>query len=123
MLIGNCGSIGANVMLLPDAAVDDGLLDVVAVRPQGVWGWPKLAWKVLVDNALLRRFKSDADRRKSDDTRDLNYQQVRQIEIRFASPEEIELDGDHMGEISRVRVSVEHGGLNVMMPEGWEPSD
>ncbi|AQP45620.1 diacylglycerol/lipid kinase family protein [Tessaracoccus flavus] len=123
VLIGNCGSIGANVMLLPDAAVDDGLLDVVAVRPQGVWGWPKLAWKVLVDNALFRRFKSDADRRKSDDTRDLNYQQVRQIEIRFASPEEIELDGDHMGEISRVRVSVEHGGLNVMMPEGWEPSD
>ena len=83
----------------------------------------KLAWKVLVDNALFRRFKSDADRRKSDDTRDLNYQQVRQIEIRFASPEEIELDGDHMGEISRVRVSVEHGGLNVMMPEGGEPSD
>lgn len=121
VLIGNCGSIGANVMLLPDAAVDDGLLDVVALRPQGVFGWPKLAWKILVDNALLRRFKSDKVKEKGDRTRDLNYQQVKRIEMRFVKPEEIELDGDHLGAVKRAVISLEPGGLNVMMPEGWEP--
>lgn len=121
VLIGNCGSIGGNVMLLPDAAVDDGQLDVVAVQPQGVFGWPRLAWKVLVDNALFRRFKSDKLKEKDDNSRELNYQQCTSIELQFSEPEEMELDGDHMGKVKRARVTVEPGGLNVMMPESWEP--
>lgn len=121
VLIGNCGSIGANVLLLPDAAVDDGVLDVVGVRPQGILGWPRVAWKVLVDNALLRRTKSEQVRKRRDRSRELDYQQCRKVEIRFSRPEEIEFDGDHMGEVSSVKVEVEPGGLNVMMPPGWQP--
>lgn len=123
VLVGNCGSIGPNVLLLPDAAVDDGVLDVVAVRPQGLLGWPRVAWKVLVDNWLLRRTKDEGVRKRRDKSRELNYQQCREIEIRFGKPEEMELDGDHFGEISSVKVSIEAGGLRVMMPHGWSPTD
>ena len=119
VLVGNCGSIGGNVLLLPDAAVDDGALDIVAVRPQGLLGWPRLAWKVLVDNGLLRRFKSPEVRERSDNTRELNYQQCERVELRFSRPEEIELDGDHLGEVVAARIHVEPGALQVMMPEGW----
>lgn len=116
VLIGNCGSIGGNVLLLPDAAVDDGVLDVVAILPRGVFGWPRVAWKVLVDNWLLRRTDSEFVRRNRDRSRELNYEQAREIEIHFRDPEEIELDGDHFGEILSLRVHVEHGGLLVQMP-------
>ena len=122
VLVGNCGSIGGNVLLLPDAAVDDGVLDVVGIRPQGVFGWPRVAWKVLVDNWILRRTKDDGVRRRRDRSRELNYQQCREIEIRFSSPEEIQFDGDHLGEVSSVKVRVEPGALRVMMPHGWEPA-
>ncbi|MDO5677788.1 MAG: diacylglycerol kinase family lipid kinase [Propionibacteriaceae bacterium] len=116
ILIGNCGSIGGNVLLLPDAAVDDGILDVVAVLPRGLFGWPRVAWKVLVDNWLLRRTGSELVRKNRDRSRELNYQQCREIEVHFRHPEEVELDGDHFGEILALRVHVEDSGLLVQMP-------
>ena len=116
VLVGNCGSIGGNVLLLPDAAVDDGVLDVVAILPRGLFGWPRVAWKVLVDNWLLRRTKSDFVRKNRDRSRELNYQQCRRLEVWFRHPEEIELDGDHFGEIVALEVHVEEGGLLVQMP-------
>ncbi|WP_432560146.1 diacylglycerol/lipid kinase family protein [Granulicoccus sp. GXG6511] len=119
VIVGNCGSIGNNVLLLPDAAVDDGLLDVVAARPQGVWGWVRVGWKVLVDNAILRRTGSDVVRRTRDRDRQLSYQQCRTLELTFRDPHEIELDGDHFGEILAVRMSVEPDALIVQMPAGW----
>ena len=121
VLIGNCGSIGGNVLLLPDAAVDDGVLDVVAILPRGIFGWPRIAWKVLVDNWILRRTKSDFVRKNRDRSRELNYQQCRSIEIHFRRSEEIELDGDHFGEIRKLFVHVDEGGLLVQMPAEEKP--
>lgn len=123
ILIGNCGSIGGNVLLLPDAAVDDGVLDVVGILPKGIFGWPRVAWKVLVDNWLLRRTRSRFVREQRDRSRELNYEQCREIEIHFRNPEEVELDGDHFGEILTLRVHVEEGGLLVQMPADWSPAD
>lgn len=121
VLIGNCGSIGGNLLLMPDAAVDDGFLDVVAARPQGPFGWLKVAWKVLIDNGILRRIKSEQQREEGDRDRHLSYQQCKRVEIRFREPEEIELDGDHMGEITSVIVTVDPGALTVQMPADWTP--
>ena len=33
--------------LLPDAAIDDGLLDVVILHPRNFLSWIPLAWRVL----------------------------------------------------------------------------
>lgn len=116
VLIGNCGSIGNNVTLMPDAAVDDGVLDVLAMEPQGLFGWVRVAWRVLVDNGILHSRKSHQG---SD--RELRYQQCRNVEVWLRDPEEIQLDGDHFGEVVWVSVHVEPGALEVMMPAGWKP--
>lgn len=121
VLVGNCGSIGNNILLMPDAAVDDGLLDVTAVRPQGPFGWVKVGWKVLVDNAILRRTASRLIRRNRDRDRSLTYQQTRQIELTLRDPEEIELDGDVFGKVLAVRMRVDPGALTVQMPSDWTP--
>ena len=55
MVVGNCGSIGYNVYLMPDAAVDDGQLDVVLAKPAGPFGWLLVGWRVFVSNAIRRR--------------------------------------------------------------------
>ncbi|GAA4895094.1 diacylglycerol kinase family protein [Tessaracoccus lubricantis] len=123
ILVGNCGSIGGNVLLLPDAAVDDGVLDVVGILPRGVFGWPRVIWKVLVDNAILHRTRSEFWRKQRDRGRELNYQQCREIQVTFRRTEEIELDGDHFGEIVAVDIRVEEKALLVQMPSDWTPDD
>ena len=46
-MIGNVGFLQAGMPLLPDAAIDDGLLDVVLLTPSGSCRWLPLAVRVL----------------------------------------------------------------------------
>ena len=46
VLIGNVGRLQGGLELLPDATVDDGLLDVVVVAPRTLRDWIRLAWRV-----------------------------------------------------------------------------
>lgn len=115
VLVGNCGSIGYNVMLMPDAVVDDGRLDVVAVEPRGPFGWVRVGWTLLVENPIFRRHRT---RRQMD--LPVKYRQCERIEVWLHEPEEIELDGDDFGEVRTVEVRVEPRALRVMMPRGWE---
>ncbi len=47
IVVGNVGSLQAGMPLLPDAAIDDGLLDVVLLHPKRFWSWIPLALRVL----------------------------------------------------------------------------
>ena len=39
VVIGNVGSLQAGIPLLPDALIDDGLIDVVVIAPRRLFGW------------------------------------------------------------------------------------
>lgn len=42
VIIGNCGTLQGGVRLLPDAIIDDGLLNGVVIAPRGAFGWAAL---------------------------------------------------------------------------------
>ncbi len=118
LLIGNCGSLPGNILLLPEAAVDDGVLDIVALRPDGLFGWLQISWKVLVENALLHR--TGAGQRLKGAARDiraLNYQHAASIDVTLRAPEELELDGDGFGEVVKFEAWVDQHGLRVRVPD------
>ena len=48
VVVGNVGFLQAGMPLLPDAAIDDGLLDVVILHPRNFLAWIPLAWRVLL---------------------------------------------------------------------------
>jgi YegS/Rv2252/BmrU family lipid kinase len=60
VLIGNVGRLQGGLELLPDASVDDGLLDVVVVAPRTLRDWIRLAWRVFrrdrTQDSRLERF-------------------------------------------------------------------
>ena len=60
VLVGNVGRLQGGLELLPDAAVDDGLLDVVVVAPRTLRDWIRLAWRVFrrdrTQDSQLERF-------------------------------------------------------------------
>ena len=51
VIVGNVGSLQGNVRLLPDAAPDDGVLDVAVLAAWGRGGWLRLAADVLLGAA------------------------------------------------------------------------
>ncbi len=120
LLVGNCGSLPGNVLLLPEAAVDDGIFDIVALRPDGLMGWLSIWSKILLENGILRRTevgrKLTGGESGTDRIRALRYLRGQQLRVQVHEPEEFELDGDTVGEIREFTVSVEPGALRIRVP-------
>jgi len=115
IIVGNCGSLPANILLLPDAAVDDGVFDVLILNPEGLAGWLQVFKKVLWENGVLRRLKFG---RKliSKDHDSVNYTTGSTLSLRLNRAEQIELDGDGFGEAVAFKTWLDAGGLTVRVP-------
>ncbi|KIP52307.1 diacylglycerol/lipid kinase family protein [Leucobacter komagatae] len=120
VMIGNCGLLPGGVLLIPDARIDDGLLDVVSLRPLGPFSWLRIWNKIGWENGVLR--KTRTGRRIIDlvnDTKNVTYLRAREYALSVASPEPIQLDGDDFGLAVEVRGRVDPGALVIRMSPGW----
>jgi diacylglycerol kinase (ATP) len=118
VIVGNCGLLPGNVLLLPEAEIDDGIFDIVAFRPKGFFGWAQISVKLFWENGVLRR--STVGRRLislSREVRALTYLRGRELTLRLEHPEDFELDGDPFGEAIALKAWVDHHGLLVMVPQ------
>jgi diacylglycerol kinase (ATP) len=115
IIVGNCGALPANILLLPDAAVDDGQFDVILLRPEGIVGWIQIFVKVLWENGVLRRTKAG----RALLTREvsaLRYVKASDLSVELEHEEEIELDGDGFGVAKGFHSWVDEGGITVRVP-------
>ncbi|MFS0794560.1 diacylglycerol/lipid kinase family protein [Microbacterium sp. 1P10AE] len=118
VILGNCGSLPSNILLMPDAVVDDGLLDLLLMRPGGALGWIRVWWKIAWINGIVRRTapgRSIAGERRNDG--DLHYETATRFTARLSRPEQIELDGDAFGEATAFHAWIEPGALTIRVPE------
>jgi diacylglycerol kinase family enzyme len=119
ILVANCGALPGNMELIPDGAIDDGLLDVAILQPATVFGWlaiwRKVTWenRVLRKSALGRRIIRFTDRAVR--TR-LSYLRGASVQLAVDAPEPFELDGDAFGDILALDLRVDERGLRVRAP-------
>ena len=102
VVVGNVGFLQAGLPLLPDAAIDDGLLDVVILYPRRFLSWVPLAIRVLTKRA------------RTDDT--INRMIGRTVVIRASADTPRQLDGDSIGPGRELRMECLHGRLLVRVP-------
>jgi diacylglycerol kinase family enzyme len=102
VLVGNVGFLQAGLPLLPDASIDDGLLDVVVLHPRNFFSWIPLAWRVLLK------------RKHTDDL--VNRMTGRTVVIRAAADTPRQLDGDSVGSGRELTMECVHGRLLVRVP-------
>jgi diacylglycerol kinase (ATP) len=117
IMIGNCGSLPANILLLPEAAVDDGEFDIVVLRPEGFVGWMQITVKIFWENGVLRR--TTAGRKlmgATKEVRALNYLKGKELIVSLSRPEQIQLDGDGFGEARAFKTWVDPKSLLVRVP-------
>jgi len=102
VVIGNVGTLTGGIPLLPDAAPDDGRLDVVVVAPRRFVTWIRLLVRVM------------ARRRRTDDR--LDRRTGRTVTVRAEHPTPRQMDGDACGVGTEIRATVEPGVLLVRVP-------
>ena len=102
VVVGNVGFLQAGMPLLPDASIDDGLLDVVILHPRNFFSWIPLAYRVL------------AKRSRTDET--INRMTGRTVVLRASSDTPRQLDGDSIGSGRELRMTCVHGRLLVRVP-------
>ncbi|MDH6532853.1 diacylglycerol kinase (ATP) [Aurantimicrobium minutum] len=116
VIVGNCGTLTANLLLMPDAVLDDGLLNIVVLNPKYLSGWTHI-WSRLAIGGALNQTK--AGRRILDlapEIKTLRYDQLRSVTITLKERQTVQLDGDSYGKINRMTVSVLPKVLTVKVP-------
>ena len=119
LLIGNCGALPGGVLIMPEAEIDDGLLDIVGMRPRNLAGWIRVSTAVFWENGVLRKTRAGRMLLAGNKpVRGLRYFQGRRATLAFERPEEFEIDGEGMGLVTGVDVKVAPASLIVRVPRG-----
>ncbi|MFS0851990.1 diacylglycerol/lipid kinase family protein [Microbacterium sp. 179-I 3D4 NHS] len=110
MLIGNCGMLQGGIRLLPDAQLDDGLLDILLVSAEGALQWMETVRSVVWDNGIRRMLTRGDETVSTDSTQHLTAER---ISVELSRPQVFEIDGEDLGEVSAFTVRVQPGALTV----------
>ncbi|HXH35767.1 MAG TPA: diacylglycerol kinase family protein [Plantibacter sp.] len=127
MFIGNCGTVSAGLEILPDALLDDGVLDVLMVRSLEGWDGVRLTrWLHRANNPVARLKKARGMRASrtslsavdtaADAGGALRYLRVERIDLRVSPDAEFQADGDAIGAVAAARVTIDAGSLLVRLP-------
>lgn len=102
VVIGNVGTLQAGMPLLPDAAIDDGVLDVVLLYPRRFLSWLPLAVRVLSKD------------KRTDET--ITRMTGRRVVVRASADVPRQLDGDLIAPGRELRAECLPGRLLVRVP-------
>jgi len=100
--VGNSGGLPGGFPIMPDARLDDGLLDVVILAPTGPLGWVRVGLRVVAgsrqDDSLIERH------------------QARKVEIQADAQLPRQVDGEIIAPSRSLTVAVWPGALVVRVP-------
>ncbi len=113
VIVGNCGTLAGNMLLLPAAVVDDGLLDVVMLNPRGPFGWAQIGTRLTTQGIAHRSRLGRTLLEFAPELQSLVYAQGRRFDVRFDVPHDVELDGDSFGRIVGARITVRPDALRI----------
>lgn len=99
VMVGNCGKLMGGVEIFEDASVTDGILDLLILAPRGRFGWLRV-----IAGIFGRGSNSSAHTRSG-----------KSVEIALDSPQEFQVDGDHVGTATHLLVTVEPLALTIRM--------
>ncbi|MBM7478993.1 diacylglycerol/lipid kinase family protein [Oerskovia jenensis] len=107
LLVGNCGKLPGGITLLPDAVLDDGILDVAAIDTRGgVVGWAQLFGDVVMQGFGVRNDLPAKIGR-------IDHARAKRVRVRVEGGEQAQVDGDLLGRAVELETWVEPGGLVV----------
>ncbi|VXC31646.1 Diacylglycerol kinase [Microbacterium sp. 8M] len=108
LMIGNCGTIQGGITLLPDAAPDDGQLDLLLISADGVADWFETVRTVVWDNGLRRLFGGETT-----STDVVRHASARTVAVELGAAQPFQIDGEERGRVRSFTAGVREGALLV----------
>ncbi|GAA2200894.1 diacylglycerol/lipid kinase family protein [Sinomonas flava] len=99
VLFANCSKLPGGVDFIPEAYIDDGVLDVAVMSPRSLIGWVAMYIKILFQHKHRLPV--------------MQFYGARKVSIRVPEPIETQADGDVTGLATRVDVQVHPASLLV----------
>lgn len=99
VLLANCGSLQAGMVLVPSAKFDDGHMDAVLFSPRHAWDWARIMAKTVT------RFAADIPV--------MTVRQAKRATVTMDEPMPFQIDGDAVGEVISVSARVRPHALVV----------
>lgn len=101
--IANAGTLQGGIPLLPDAKMDDGLVDIAVVHASALPEWLRVVW-----NILLRRVHQEPT---------VDLYQCRTARLYFRRRQNFQYDGESVGQVHRLSIEVYPAAVSVMVPK------
>lgn len=108
VMFANCGLLPGGIDFVPNALIDDGVLDVVVVSPRSALGWLAMAGKVVFQHKNHLPV--------------IDFYRSQNLIIRTVMPVQTQIDGDPSGPATCVKVSVEHKAVLVRVSAPNNPA-
>jgi YegS/Rv2252/BmrU family lipid kinase len=102
-VVGNVSTLTGNLVLIPGAKPDDGLLDVYVASPHRFTHWVRVFLRL-----VTRRRQGSNDR--------VDQWRGRRVEVVLERPDNYQLDGDVVGELRRLVAEIQPQALSVRVP-------
>ncbi len=102
VVAGNCGLLPGGFPIMPDARLEDGMLDVAVLAPAGLGGWASVGLRVLV-------------RSRCDDGQLLRFRAQR-VEVVADTEQPRQVDGEVISTAGSLSAEVRPGALLVRVP-------
>ncbi|UYG17863.1 diacylglycerol kinase family protein [Brachybacterium huguangmaarense] len=108
VLIGNVGKLPAGIVLMPDATIDNGHLEVLAMSWRSAAGLSQILTQLVAPRMRPARPKLSSMQRYL----------VSGVELVASRPQPVQLDGDVEDEATRMHAEVDPGALRMRVPAG-----
>ncbi|TCM44282.1 diacylglycerol kinase family enzyme [Kribbella sp. VKM Ac-2568] len=102
VVIGNVGTLQANIPLLPDAVPDDGMIDAVVLAPRRISHWPRLALSLVI--------------KSMQEGRNIERFTGKRIQVKASKTVRRQLDGDEIADGRTLTATVDPSALLVRIP-------
>lgn len=113
LIVGNCGMLQGGITLLPDADPGDGELDVLMLHADGIAGWLDTMRNMVWDNGLKRLLRRDGDEARAESSDTATHRRITALTIDLDRPRVFEVDGEDLGECTRVEIRVQPAALRI----------
>jgi YegS/Rv2252/BmrU family lipid kinase len=103
VLVGNVSDVLGGLSVFPQAAPDDGRLDIGVVTADGAWEWARTLGRAVVSDVSDSPFVQTTTGRS--------------IAVRMKDPTLYQLDGGDRKKVRKLKIKVKPGAITVCVPE------